>query len=448
MTERISGRISRGARDAGADELGAILDDLRDRVRDLEQTDQGGQRSIDDAGLDIYDDDDNLRGRIGRQRDGGFGAKTFGKKPATPTEPDVLPAPGGCVVEWDGSFEDAQPDEVQRIAVHVGTSADFQIVTGDEDDDSDEDCTERTAIVSPRGGSAFLSVDPGEGKVWVRLTAVAEGGAESDPSDAVEVDVAAPEAAFHQDTFTLTEGGAEDLRLTYQPLDNSEHLYWNGLYQREDITWTRRRKTITLSSAGFPARIGDVVTVEYAYLLGEQPEEITDPRGTPRGAYIITEDIGYGADVQRCQWYVQYEEDVLELGAAPPYADRSAALDYVHGDLFTYSQVIRWYERGSDGSIILAHSSYTNVGVPYTGWRENLHDGNVPNTFGSWILYHTREGLEKHPHDGYGVLIYPNDGISSNDPQPGDCDPRNGIFWIGPQIEGKPRPWAKFGKKG
>lgn len=273
------GKIVR--RDHSSDEVGNQLADLVDRVRDLEQAAKAAAMSVEDGSIDIYDDDDNLRGRMGKQPDGGFSVKSFGKKPQTPTEPDVIPVPGGCIVEWDGTFEDAQTDDIQRIAIHVGTSADFAVITGNEGDDidedvddeadSDEDQTERGAIVSPRGGSAFLALDPGQETYWIRLTAVAEGGAESDPTAAVEVVIAAPEAAFFQDEFALVAPGAELLNLTYTPLDHSDHLYWNGQYQPEDIAWTRIGRAVQLVVGDYPAKAGDRVVVEYAYNPGEQP---------------------------------------------------------------------------------------------------------------------------------------------------------------------------------
>ncbi len=429
----MKGRRSIPAVDPSATELGDVLDDLRDRIADLERADQTAFRSLDEGALEIYDDDDNLRGRIGKQPDGGFSAKAFGKKPATPTEPDVLPAPGGCVVEWDGTFEEAQTDDVQRIAIHVGSSADFAIVTGDEDVDSDSDATERAAIVSPRGGSAFLSVDPGEGKVWVRLTAIAEGGVESDPSTSVEVDIAAPEAAFHQDTFILSKAGAQELTLTYQPIDNSEHLYWCGIYQREDVTWTRRRKTVALSGLPFPPRIGDSVTVEYAYLLGEQPEEITYYRGTPLAAWNDSfESLG-----------TTYNDQIW-LRFLEPVGERVEDLDYTSGgNNHDWSLFARYYLFIDDEWIVGAQT-YTQVGVPRTSWIDDNH------TYTATKLYHTLEiPGDAHPHPYVACHVYRydwQDAYGTDAPEPGDNNPQDGTFWLGPQIAGKPRPWRPYGE--
>ena len=42
--------------------------------------------------------------------------------------------------------------------------------------------------------------------------------------------------------------GDQAIALTFEPITNSEHLYWNGLYQRES-EWTRDGQTITVIPA-------------------------------------------------------------------------------------------------------------------------------------------------------------------------------------------------------
>lgn len=71
---------------------------------------------------------------------------------------------------------------------------------------------------------------------------------------------------FWQDSFTLAAGGAQDLQLTYLPILNSEHVYWNGLYQPQVTAWTRAEKTISI--LGSESLAGHVIGVEYAYLDG------------------------------------------------------------------------------------------------------------------------------------------------------------------------------------
>lgn len=446
-------------RDPAADELGSRLADLEERIRDVEQADQAGQRSIDDDSLDFYDDEDVLRARIGKQPDGSFTTKAYGRKPQTPTEPDVLPVSGGCVVEWDGSFEDAQPEDVQRVAIHVGLTADFAIVTGEDDDEnSDEDSTERAAILSPRGGSAFLSLDPGEEKFWIRLTAVAEGGAESDPSPAVEVVPETAEAVFHQDEFLLTVAGAQDLKLTYEPLDNSDHLYWNGLYQREDVAWDRIRKTVTLSGAPYPAKAGDLVTVEYAYLPGQQPEEITYYRGTPEAAWYRGTPSLNGS--WTCTWYIRFEEPVLTLYYDPLLYTGTGS------NLSDYSLKVDWWLRDANGVLYVDTASYTNRGIPYTGWGPGQGNaGGVeedPHIYRSWGLYHSlgnQQGgiVDEHPHNLVGCQISPYGGednvlgraaLGLNGGEavpPGTMLTERGFFWMGEQLPGMPTRWGPLG---
>jgi len=70
---------------------------------------------------------------------------------------------------------------------------------------------------------------------------------------------------FMQDALTTTATGAQTMTLTYEPITNSEHLYWNGLYQ-PGSEWTRAGKVV--SAADSPAgsfAVGDQLVMEYAY---------------------------------------------------------------------------------------------------------------------------------------------------------------------------------------
>lgn len=74
----------------------------------------------------------------------------------------------------------------------------------------------------------------------------------------------------YQDEFVLS-GGEETVELTYLPLTYSEHVYLNGVYQREgaDYDWTRQSGTRTVTvKAAMDARDDDVLIVEYLYYVG------------------------------------------------------------------------------------------------------------------------------------------------------------------------------------
>lgn len=96
----------------------------------------------------------------------------------------------------------------------------------------------------------------------------------------------------YQDVFTLS-GGAESVELTYLPLLNSEHVYLNGVYQREGSAydWTRAAGTRTVNiDADMDARSGDVLVVEYLYYLGTP----VDPLDLGAAAYVANASLtGY-----------------------------------------------------------------------------------------------------------------------------------------------------------
>lgn len=69
---------------------------------------------------------------------------------------------------------------------------------------------------------------------------------------------------FMQDSTTVTEVGDQIVELTHVPITNSEHLYWNGLYQ-PGTEWTRDGQTVSVPDPGEVCAVDDVLTVEYAY---------------------------------------------------------------------------------------------------------------------------------------------------------------------------------------
>lgn len=291
--------------------VAALLNRLTDAIADLGSVSEGEMTSIEGGTLDTYDDDGQLVVQMGVFPDGSTGIEHVGgPAPETPTEPDVQALAGGAViVSWDGEFEDAQPrKQVDRIAVHMGTTPDFAIVTND-DDESDEDATEVGAIYSRRGGTTVVSVDPGQ-TYYFRLTTVTKDGQESDPTDAVPVAVGTPEASFWQDTFTLATAGEQELVLTYTPIDNSEHVYWWGLYQQEDTTWSRVGKVVTITGDPMEAQAGDLITVEYAYLDDDLDTDV--PYTSDGWSFYRTT---YGDATDRSA--VDYDDDSWESGRAP-----------------------------------------------------------------------------------------------------------------------------------
>jgi hypothetical protein len=75
---------------------------------------------------------------------------------------------------------------------------------------------------------------------------------------------------FQQKSHIVVAPGPQLIHLDYVPIDNSEHLYWNGVYQPA-TEWTRAENTpvVIAQDPGKFLSIGDVLTVEYAYVSGD-----------------------------------------------------------------------------------------------------------------------------------------------------------------------------------
>jgi hypothetical protein len=72
---------------------------------------------------------------------------------------------------------------------------------------------------------------------------------------------------FYRDRYDLGSDGAQDVALTYLPVENSEHVYLNGVEQDEGVDWTRDDATVSLLST-MGALTDDVLDVRYAYRFG------------------------------------------------------------------------------------------------------------------------------------------------------------------------------------
>lgn len=77
------------------------------------------------------------------------------------------------------------------------------------------------------------------------------------------------------DEFTLASNGAQDVTLSFVPVEMSEHVYLRGVEQGVSGTfWTRDSLTLSLTSAA-DARTGDTLTVKYL-MREEQSDPISD----------------------------------------------------------------------------------------------------------------------------------------------------------------------------
>lgn len=93
--------------------------------------------------------------------------------------------------------------------------------------------------------------------------------------------VAASGIQAMQDEMTVTGAGDQTLTLTYQPMTNSEHLYWNGVYQKGS-EWSRDQWTVTIPDGAGHLQVGDVLAMEYLY---------TDPTTAPASHPDIVIDL-------------------------------------------------------------------------------------------------------------------------------------------------------------
>lgn len=114
------------------------------------------------------------------------------------------------------------------------------------------------------------------------------GNPGSNPSDADVLgagsdgdgDDEAPQITPWVDYFVVRSLGPQTFRLTYQPMDKSEHFYWNGVYQPKPGVWTRDKWTVTVPDTEGRLELEDVITIQY----------LTNDL-TPRQSELITFDI-------------------------------------------------------------------------------------------------------------------------------------------------------------
>lgn len=81
-------------------------------------------------------------------------------------------------------------------------------------------------------------------------------------------------AFWNSDRATSTVAGTITLNLTYEPIDGSLHIRWNGLDQ-PPTEWTLDVQTVTFTSSYI--KVGDVLTAAYAYYPLEDEPTVTGP---------------------------------------------------------------------------------------------------------------------------------------------------------------------------
>lgn len=82
-----------------------------------------------------------------------------------------------------------------------------------------------------------------------------------DPEGVVEASVKA-----WTDTVTIAAPGeSHTVGLSYEPIEHSEHVYWNGLYQPVS-EWSRDGQTVTVPDPDQVVAAGDKIEVKYLHL--------------------------------------------------------------------------------------------------------------------------------------------------------------------------------------
>lgn len=288
MTTRPTQPVVPSVADLGLDVMAQNLATLQRKVRDLERAGRLGSASMEDATLDVYDDNETLQVGLGRKRKGKWGAGYVGHDaPPRPSLPDVLPIPGALIVFWDGTLEEATDIPLDRVAVYSSDRSGFKLGATAEADD--EDIVEVGAIYSEEGGACVIPTW-GEDVTYIRLAAISENDVRGPATQQIEGSSAEANIDFYVDEFLLPEDGAQDLVLTFEPIAFSEHVYWHpggegnaGIHMQDNVTWTRDEQVLSLTGLPVEAKTGDLVVVKYAYLVGQ-------PTGSRVVVQIVSSD--------------------------------------------------------------------------------------------------------------------------------------------------------------
>ena len=253
---------------ADARALAQTIEDLRRRVDALSRKGQLANSSIEGGTLTVFDGDGEVRTLIGVQPDNTVTVTDHnGPPPPVPGAFSAEPHTGMAAVSWWGTFADgyradgtwgpqARPSDFKHVEIHASQESGYV----------QSDLTQVGTITSVKGGTVMVPLGPGE---WfISLQAVTTSGTESAKSVEVPVTPLPIEAPvrFYQDTLTVQYGGYDTYKvpLTYLPVEESEHVYWNGQYQ-EEARWTRDGVLVTVPDDVGRVRNGDRLTVEYAH---------------------------------------------------------------------------------------------------------------------------------------------------------------------------------------
>lgn len=160
------------------DKLGRRVAGLEELVRDLARQPRLGNSSIEGGGVDIYNNDGTLSGRIGQQWDGTSVATTFnGPPPPQPTSPAVDPIINGFKIRYDGTFTGGPlivaPMDFSHYEVHVSTDLGMSGLLFS---------TLKGTINTARGAEIVVNTGPSDTGFYVCIVARTVSGKASVPS--------------------------------------------------------------------------------------------------------------------------------------------------------------------------------------------------------------------------------------------------------------------------
>lgn len=183
-------------------ELARAIARMQKESRAQARAAQGSRRSVEgsEGPVPYYDEDGVERLQIGAVgEDGEFAiVEVNSSPPPVPTEPDAMSAKGGVVLEWDGTFEEAnRPVNLDFVEVHASNVVGFIA----------DDTTQINTIHSPSGGVTWVPLTADQGEWYFKLVSVNNEGLESSPS----IEVAASALPIEPDEPTAAPESSPSL---------------------------------------------------------------------------------------------------------------------------------------------------------------------------------------------------------------------------------------------
>lgn len=216
--------------------------------------------------------------------------------------------------------------------------------------------------------------------------------------DVLGLDKAGVGTLFYQDSLTVAAPGDQTLNLTHQPIDNSEHLYWDGDYQ-PGTEWTRDGLMVTVLDPDDFLAAGDQLVMEYAYYgAGTAPESfpafVTIPYESTGWKYLVVTE---GDAVNRSA--PGFDDSSWSTGQGafgyPLSTHPSLGFPAAHTSTATFNAGV-WIRR----SVATGSADGLNITVKEDGFWTLYADGVVVSS-----------GFSAGTHGPYSVAVTPNTDV-------------------------------------